>query len=213
MPSALKIFISTGVAVASFGLSSCGYNLRGDNRAFFEVHHIRTLYVAPAKNNSYKAGAEINIYNALRKRIALGGYVRLVDNPDVADAVMNEVVVEAGYAPVGITTADQLTSAPIVVSGPNGNPTIVSPFSGPSNVQVASICAAKLRVHFVLNDNKGRGLWAEDFSRYENFTNSTYIGAQGNTSGLINASEFERALSDLSTTIVTDAEESLNSIL
>lgn len=175
---------------------ACGYTLRGNSRVFFENHKIRTLYVAPVRNNSFKAGIEIQIYNSLRKRVAQGGYVRIVDSRDVADAVLNATVLNAGYSPAGITTTDQI--APIG--------------SGPKNVQIASEYSVNLSIGFQLVEIKSnKALWADSVTRTKSFSASTYLGALGTTSALINESDFERSLSELSTGIVMDAEESMNS--
>lgn len=178
-------------------LPACGYNLRGNTRPFFTDHQIHTIYVQPIKNNSYKAGIEITVYNALRKRIAEGGYVRIVDQPDLADASMVCSVQDASYAPAGITTAEQ-----------------VQPLNaGKSDVQVASSYNVNLQVKFALYQNHpSHSLWADELIRSKSFQATTYVGALGTTSALINESDFERTLSDLSVSIVTDAEESINSI-
>ena len=180
----------------SLGLSGCGYMLRGNARPFFETHHIHTLYVPPVKNNSYKAGIEITVYNALRRRFAQGGYVTLVDSARNADAEIDATVTDATYSPSGITTTDQL--APIG--------------TGPSQVQIASTYNVSLKVRFELVDAKKSSLWKDEVSRGKSFPATTYLGALGSTSALINESEFERALGDLSVSIVTDAEESINTI-
>jgi len=173
----------------------CGYTLRGNTRPFFEQNEIHTLYVAPVKNNSYKAGIEITVYNALRKRFAQGGYVRLVDSPVMADAEMDAWVIDASYTPAAITRADQIA--------PQG--------VGPDNVQIASTYNVNLSVKFTLK-GRGKELWSNELSRAKTFAATTYMGALGSTSALINESEFEQTLNELSTSLVTDAEESINTL-
>jgi hypothetical protein len=181
----------------SLGFFSCGYTLRGNTRVFFENHQIRTLYVAPVKNNSFKAGVEILVYNALRKRVAQGNYVRIVDSKDQADADLMATIQTANYTPAGITTTDQI--APIG--------------SGPSNVQIASEYLVSLSISFQLFEHKtNKMVWSDSLSRNKSFSASTYLGSLGTTSALINESDFERALSELSVGVVMDAEESMNSI-
>lgn len=178
-------------------LSACGYTLRGNTRYFFENHQIRTLYVAPVKNNSYKAGVDITVYNALRKRIAQGAYVRIVDSIRDADAEIRATVTRATYGPTGITTADQI--APVQ--------------SGPANIQIASAYSVDLGISFELQELRGKKrLWQDSLSRQKSFSASTYLGPLGTTSALINESEFERTLGELSSTIVLDAEESMNAV-
>lgn len=183
------------VSVSLMGWTGCGYTLRGNTRPFFDRNQIRTLYVAPVKNNSYKAGVEITVYNALRKRFAQGNYVRLVDVPRMADAEIIASVSDASYAPLAITRADQIS--------PIG--------TGPDNVQIASSYNVILRVKFEL---KGREkvLWGDELSRSKSFQAATYMGALGSTSALINEGEFEKTLNDLSISLVTDAEESINTL-
>ncbi len=191
------MFLKKLALTLMLALSSCGYSLRGNTRVFFENHQIRTLYVAPVKNNSYKGGVEILLYNALRKRIAQGGYVRIVDSVNQADAQINASVLAADYKPSGITTADQI--APIR--------------TGPSNVQIASAYNVSLQVQFDLELLKTKAkIWSDSLSRQKTFLASTYLGALGTTSALINESDFERVLGDLAGNVVIDAEESMNSI-
>jgi hypothetical protein len=177
--------------------TGCGYTLRGNTRAFFDQHQIRTLYVNPVKNNSYKGGVEITVYNALRKRIAQGGYVRIVDNPNQADAQISSTVLDASYVPSGITTTDQI--APVQ--------------TGPSNIQIASGYNVSLKISFELYQFKEKKkVWSDTLLRQKTFSASTYLGALGTTSALINESDFERSISELAVSVVTDAEESINSI-
>ena len=183
--------------LSTLGCASCGYSLRGNTREFFNQNGIRTLYVIPVKNLSYKPGVEIVIYNALRKRIAQGGYVRIVDQPGQADAEIEAKVLDASYGPSGITTADQI--APVQ--------------TGPSNVQIASAYAVNLRVAFELfKSGERKRLWGDTVSRQKTFTASTYLGALGSTSALINEGDFERSVGELAVSLVTDAEESMNSL-
>ncbi len=192
----LALRFSLGLCFASL-IGSCGYTLRGNAREFFNQNGIRTLYVAPVRNLSYKPGVEIVIYNALRKRIAQGGYVRIVDQPGQADAEIEAKVLDASYAPSGITTADQI--APVQ--------------TGPSNVQIASAYAVNLRVAFELFQAGNRKrLWGDTVTRQKTFTASTYLGSLGSTSALINEGDFERSVGELAVSLVTDAEESMNSV-
>jgi len=194
-PSTMKRFFWTWACAVL--LTSCGYTLRGNSRVFFDSNQIRSLYVAPVKNNSFKAGVDIVVYNALRKRIAQGGYVRLVDQRDFADAELSALISDASYSPSGITTADQL--APLQ--------------SGPSNVQIASAYNVNLAIHFDLLLLKTKKvLWADSIGRQKSFSASTYLGALGTTSALINESDFERTIGELASGIVQDAEESMNSV-
>jgi hypothetical protein len=195
MQKAARWGLSFILGLACLG-SSCGYHLRGNTRQFFEEKQIRKLYVAPVLNNSYKAGVEIMIYNALRKRFAQGGYVTIVDSVQEADAQIQAVVQTAMYLPFALTSVRDI--------GPGS--------AGPSNVQVASLYEASLSVQFELRDRNTQRLWGDTLLRSKRFAASTYYGAAGSTSALINESEFDRTLVDLSASVVTDAEETINTI-
>jgi hypothetical protein len=183
--------------------SGCGYTLRGNTRPFFEKNGIHNLYVEPVKNDSYKAGVEITVYNALRKRIALGGYVRLVDKESQSDAKFSATVTDASYSPAAITTGDTI---------PTGDP--AHPFNTDlGNVQIAKSYNVILKVKFILKGaHPDKILWADELTRSNSFPATIYLGPTGSTSALINESVYERQLEDLSANIVTDAEESINTI-
>jgi hypothetical protein len=199
LPSSL--FPGAFLLLIGMGMSGCGYHLRGNTRPFFDQNHIHNLYVAPVKNNSYKAGVEITVYNALRKRIALGGYVRIVDKKSDADATFSATVIDASYTPAAITTGDQITA--------DGGTT----YSKLSSVQIAKSYNVNLSVQFRLDqEHPAKLLWGDQINRGQSFPATVYIGALGSTSALINESDFERALGELATAIVTDAEESVNTI-
>jgi len=182
----------------SLMVTSCGYHMRGEERPFFKNHDLKTLFVYPVQNNSYKAGVEITVYNALRKRFSQGGYIKLVDLPELADASISAVVNEASYSPLAITTADKIANV-------GSNP-------GPNTVQIASSYQVILKVQFTLSDKSKKSLWGDMITRNKSFAASNYLGSLGSTSALINEGEFERTLNDLSVSISTDAEESINSI-
>src|SRR4051812_38957831 len=95
----------------SFLSGSCGYHMRGAERPFFERNEIKTLYILPVKNNAFKPGVEITVYNALRKEFAKGGYVRIVDDPALASAKLEAAVNEASFKPQATTTAEQLAGS------------------------------------------------------------------------------------------------------
>lgn len=175
-------------------LASCAYTLRGTQRPFFEDYNIHSLYIQPIRNDSYRSGVDIMLYNVIRKRFVQGGYVRIVDTPNLADATLVASVTQANLAPQATVRASQL--APLN--------------TGPSDVQVASNYAATLGVSFSLKNAHGVGLWSSGFTRTKTVQAATYFGNLGTTSALINDSEFDRALYDLAVSISTDAEESMN---
>lgn len=179
-------------------LSGCGYTLRGQERPFFKIHDLKTLHVYPVRNNSYKAGVDITFYNALRKRFSQGGYVQLVDQPENADATIQTTISEAVFSPLAVTTVDKIASSRSI--------------PGPSSIQIASSYQVKMSVQFELKDRKNKVLWKDVVAKNKSFPASNYLGALGSTSALINEGEFERNLSDLSSGIAIDAEESINAL-
>ncbi len=179
------------------GMTGCGYTLRGSTRPVFESKNIRTLYIAPVQNNSYKSGVDITLFNALRKRWSSGGFVRIVDREDQADAKLYATVTTATSAPGSPVPAEQIF--------PIGN--------APKGVQLATTYVVNLGVAFRLVLSKGEEvLWADALSRQKVFQAVTFLRQFGNTSALINESEFERTLGDLSQAIVVDAEESVHAL-
>jgi len=172
--------------------------MRGDERPFFKLHDMHTLFVYPVQNNSYKAGVEITFYNALRKRFSQGGYIKIVDKAEQADALIAAVVQEAIYTPADTTTADKIANM-------GANP-------GPGTVRIASSYQVSMKVQLTLTDKKQKSLWSDVVAKNKSFAASNYLGALGSTSALINEGEFERTLSDLAVGIATDAEESINTI-
>jgi hypothetical protein len=176
-------------------LSGCGYHLRGTDRLLFDQNQIRRLHVAPVRNDSYKAGVDILIYNAVRKRLASGGYVTLTEKAEDADAVLNTTVLGASYSPLSLTTSDQL--APLR--------------TGPSFVQVATSYLVTLNCKFSLQKGD-KILWQNSVLRSKSFVAQTYLGILGTTSALINESEFERTLTTLADSVSVDADEMMNAV-
>ncbi len=177
-------------------LSGCGYNLRGTERPFFEANGIKKVYIRPVRNDSYQPGIEIQVFNAIRKRLGAGGYVQIVDQESEANATLAAVVRTATMAPAGVTTADQILPLQ----------------TGPQNVQIATSYNASLTLGFELvRTYPSTSLWGGSFSRSQIFQASNFFGELGTTSALINRSQFETTLGTLSDQLVLDAEESLNS--
>jgi hypothetical protein len=197
----LVLLFSGLFLILSFG--GCGYTLRGNTRPFFEKNQIHNIYVEPVKNNSYKAGIEVTVYNALRKRIAQGGYVRIVDKEDQSDARISSTVTDASYTPAAISTGDTITY------GDSVTPTRPEL----SNVQIAKSYNVNLKVRFTLFlEHPAKVLWGDEIVRSKSFPATVYLGGAGNTSALINESDYERSLAELALNVVTDAEESINTI-
>jgi hypothetical protein len=194
--------ISSILLLLGFILNStgCSYRLRGTDREFFKQANIKTLYVAPVANNSYRPGVEIMLYNTIRKRIAQGGYVRIVDDRDHADGELKASVTAANSNPGAAIRAEQLAQAEV------GAKRVIKP-----DLQIASNYSVNLGVSFsLIKTQTGSVIWSHSGARSKTFQASTYYGALGSTSALINDSQFETTLNELAVLVVTDAEESMN---
>lgn len=176
-------------------LSACGYTLQTSQSPFLQDNGVRRLYVAPVTNRTYKPGVESVLYNSLVKKIASTMDVQIVRDPKDADATLQGVIREAEYDVATLVTSDQL--APVG--------------TGPSSVVVATEYQAKLLCLFTLSHvkNSEKQIWGKEFERTKLFPANTQLKVLGTTSALINDSEFDRALSDLSDQMVADVSESL----
>jgi hypothetical protein len=175
-------------------LSGCGYHLQNSENALLEKEQIRRVYVAPIRNNTYQAGVENVVYNALIKKISSQDQVILVRSQESADAVLTGSVDTAEYTISAQTTASQLPPKK----------------TGPDNILVATHYNAVLGCNFELKRVKGtQKVWNSQFSRSKVFLGNNQLGALGTTSAIINDSEFSRALQDLSESIMADVHESM----
>lgn len=211
--AAAGISLLGGVALTH---SSCGYSLQRSNSPHLARRGIRKVYVAPVVNNTYKAGVENLVYNALLKAIASGGGVRLVSDKDEADAILTGTVTTAQYALASSTSAKDL------------NPKN----TGPSDRQVATLYQASLGCAFALERTRlpkppkklpagvtpesaadfAKHIWSSSFGRSKNFSANTQLGVLGTTAALINDSEFDRALHDLAESMMGDVHESMTAL-
>jgi hypothetical protein len=174
----------------------CGYHLRETTQALRDRHGVYSIYVAPLKNTTYKTGIENQVYNALMRVIAAQGQVRLARNSAEADAILSGNVARAEYAILAATTENALLPESI---------------RGRAGVQVATVYQASLTCEFKLHRRSPESahLWSSNFSRAKPFAAQNQLGILGRTSALINESEFERALQDLSESMMADVHESM----
>jgi hypothetical protein len=179
--------------------AGCGYTLQGSHSPLLEKEGIRRIYVTPLVNNTYKPGIENIVYNALVKTVSAHRRVELVSSPNAADAVLSGTVNDASSSPNATTDASALTPAGTV----------------PANtVTVATDYNANLSCSFTLarrNPPPGKRavIWSSSFSRGKPFPTTRLAGGLAESSGLINDSEFERALADLATSMMGDLHESM----
>lgn len=185
-------------------LGGCGYGLQGTSNVLRENEKVERVFIAPVHNDTYKPGVEILVYNALIRRIGAQGAFRIVPKRELADAVIEGKV----------TRADQTVESHEAASNipPKG--------TGPENIRVAILYRAWLASEFTLtrvrptekDPTPERRLWSSRFERNKFFPANTQLGAAGTTSSLINESELDRALADLSENMMGDVYESMFSL-
>ena len=194
-------------AVLLLQATGCGYTLRSTSMKspVLENAGIQRIFIRPAINNSYKAGVEIVMFNALQKKISAQGEFRVVGSEDQADAILKSTVTNAEYSVLSSTAGSYLD--PKSASGVF------------SNYAVASIYNALLKCDFELQATdrskvplKGRRMWTSTFSRTKAFEANNTIDVLGTTSAIINDSEFDHAISDLADSMMVDVYESIFSM-
>ncbi len=181
--------------------SGCGYTFQNSKNPVLESKGIHSIYVVPFKNNTFKAGVENLIYNDIVKTIAANRRVKLVLDPEQADAILKGAVTEANYSQASTTTADALKPAG------KGSPSIT----------VAVVYNAALACSFQLQENpkrsgstsEGKLIWSGGFSRSKPFPAANQLEPLGSTSTLINQSEFEKMLAEISNSMMADLHESM----
>lgn len=184
--------------------SSCGYTLQNSKNPLLLKQGIQKIYVAPLINNTYKAGVENVVYNSLIRALRAYGRVTLVSMPDDADAVLQGTVQTATYSASARATVTQLL--PTVVATAAQLPT--------AGYAVSTEYMAALNCSFSLDRQKvplgkKKLVWAAGFNRSKPFPAANQLDVPGTTSALINDSEFDRALLDLSRSMMDDVHESM----
>lgn len=211
-----RLFLSLFLSLTLL-LNGCGYTIQGtkSRSPVLENAGIRKIYVRPVLNNSYKAGVEITVYNALVKKIASRDQVKLVHSEKDADAVLIAIVNSADYISISSTAGSNLE--PKTQSEPL------------KNLAVASVYSARLDCGFSLESSSPTSLapssapssadpssktkeWTASFSRSKSFPANNQVGVPGTTSAIINDSEFDRAIADLAESMMIDVHESLISM-
>lgn len=176
----------------AFFSTGCGYAFQGSQNRILEEHGIRKIYVEPLRNETFKAGVENTVYNALLRTIIAHGRVELVHSAEGADAIVRGSVMTAGYTGIAQDTANKFQ--PIN--------------EGPDNILIFNRYNASLVCQFALVE-KGRSLWSSSFSRDKVFAANTQLGVLGATSAIINDSEFDRSLRNLADSMMDDVHESM----
>lgn len=199
--------------LAALLLSGCGYTLQNSKGSSLELEGVERVYVAPVKNASFKPGIENLVYNELIRVIAAGRRVRLVEKPELADAILEGQVMAANYKSSSATSADNIY--------PKERKTIA--------ISVATEYVASVTCAFKLKRTKQSipalakrktlsaadlaklelPIWESAFSRDKRFPGNNQKGEFGTTSALINESEFDRALGDIAHGMMQDVHESM----
>jgi hypothetical protein len=184
-------------------LSGCGYAIRGGKNGALEKEGIRKIYVAPAVNDTYRYGVENVVYNSLVRSLNAYSGIRLVSDPNVADAVLSSRVTQALSQVSSTSFANALN--------PTGIPT--PKYFG--SVLIATEYNAILTCSFVLTRRESvpghpaGTVWSGGFSRSKLYPASNQLGVLGTTSGLINDSELDRTLLDISHDMMVDVREAI----
>ena len=201
-----QIFPRVMTLLVAIGVVGCGYTLQNSRSELLEKEGIRTVYVRPLINSTFKPGIENVVYNALIRTLISHQKVKLVQDPAVADALLEGTVGVAQFSISSPTSATELKPKLGKVL-PHSNVDL-------NNILVASVYSADLGCAFTLNRRvtpmgKNKVLWSSSFSRSKPFSAANQLDVPGTTSALINESEFERALGEMATNMMDDVHESM----
>lgn len=176
----------------------CGYTFQHAKNPRLEREGIERIYIAQIENESLKPGINAVVHNSLIKVIQKYRRVKLAPNRESADAILEGIVSSADTAPNAITSAKAI----------NPKDTYLG-----DNKNVATEYRARLACIFTLKkmsrSKPGEMLtvWSDSFDRSKPYPGNAQVGTLGKTTGLINESEFDRALLDLSELIMDDVHE------
>lgn len=185
------------LVLALGAFSGCGYSFENSKTNSLKEVSVERIYVEPVKNLSYKAGVENLFYNELIQALLAGNRVKLVDHPELSDAVLSASIQSAKYIPSATTSAGSIY------------PTAVTAIQ----ITVATEYQADVSCNFTLKRQKnGVGtdtLWESGFSRSRRFAGNNQKIEYGTTSGLINESEFDRTLKEIAHGMMQDVQEAM----
>ncbi len=210
---------SVGLRSAALALAllvgGCGYRLATSRNAVLESQGIRTVYVAPVRNDSFKSGAENVVYNEVLRMLASTRTLRMVNRPEDADVILRGTVIDASYVASSQTGADTLSKGLAGISEAeratlNGRPIAAQylaslgvafrlerPPAGPSAPLTGGAAPSPVVV------------FARDFRRQRPFPSNNQLRAYGTTAALLNDSEFDRALRENAAALSFDLFESM----
>lgn len=189
--------------ILSLSFGGCGYTFQNSKNMLYEHEQVQKIYVAPLDNVTLKGGLDVIVFNNLLRTIVAHRKLTVVSNVDEADAVLSGSVTGASYSSMGATGIGSL------------NPQLPNQLPGQKlNFLVNTIYAANLSCSFGLTRTKAlKGkkplIWSGAFTKQKSFPGANQLDVPGTTSALINESEFDRALSDLSRSMMDDVHESM----
>ncbi len=191
---AFRRLLALGFA-ASFLLPGCGYSLRTSRTASrLQAAGVSRIYIHPVRNQTLRPAVENAVYSQLVRMLSSTPGVRPVNSPELADAEMEGVVLIAERTVSGEIKASDL------------NPKQV----GSAQLLVASEYQARLDCQFSLRSAGRRSeIWSGTFSRARPFPANSQVGPLGSTGALINESEFERALVEVSGDMMGDVRNAM----
>lgn len=200
--------------LALFQSACSSYGFQRSGSTHFHSLGVKKIYIVPFVNDTYKAGVENTVYNALVKRLSAKKTLDIVQSRSEADAILVGRVSLATFVLSGETAASQLNPTRTI-------PNLVDPNSSLHVTRVATNYVASLGCTFQLLEKAdeiidekfvektGKSLWSDGFSRNKGFAANNQLDVVGTTSALINESEFERTLRDIAERMSFDVHESM----
>lgn len=205
-----SFFLASLFLVTLMSLSGCGgYAIRKSAGNALERDGITKIYISPIQNDTYRYGIENVVYNALVRNMAAFGGLKVVQDPEIAEAVLTGKITQADAVVASTTPAGQLN--PINLLSPTSNPLQSFEFG---SIYVAASYNAVLSCSFSLvRRNPGPKEkaveWSGTFSRSKPYPATNQLGALGTTSALINDSEFDRTVLDVAHDMTVDVREAM----
>jgi hypothetical protein len=184
-------------------LSGCGYAIRGGKNGALEKEGIRKIYVAPAVNDTYRYGVENVVYNSLVRSLGVYSGIKLVSDPALADAVLSSRVTQVSSQVNSTTHANALNPSGIPVPKYFGSLLIANDYNA------ILTCTFTLTRRESIPGHPAGTVWAGNFSRSKLYPGSNQLGVLGTTSGLINDSELDRTILDISHDMMVDVREAM----
>jgi hypothetical protein len=185
-------------------LGGCGYSIRKGTSEALEKDGVRRIYISPIVNDTYRYGVENVVYNSLVRSLASFKGIKLVSDPSLADAVLSGHVIQADSQVSSTASATGLDPGRIPTPNYFGSLLIAKEYNAILG------CSFELIRRQPAGPNRPAGtLWTGSFNRSKVYPASNQLGVLGTTSGLINDSEFDRTLVDISREMMVDVREAM----